>query len=76
MGMWRPLTRLAIRAYFFTLCRPGRPGAPGRVPMNTDMSVSLASVRPMVMPETLTCQCSWHMISVHGLHGSVHYNII
>ena len=24
--------------------------------MNYDMSVSLASVRPMVMPETLTCQ--------------------
>ena len=37
--------------------------------MNTDMSVSLASVRPIVMPETLTCQCSWYTVSVHGLHG-------
>ena len=31
----------------------GGPGGPGGVPRNTDMSVSLASVRPMVMPETL-----------------------
>ena len=48
--------------------------------MNTDMSVSLASVRSKILPETLTCQCSWYMVSVHGLHGlhglHVHYNII
>ena len=34
--------------------------------MNTDMLVSLALVRPMVMPETLTCQCSWYTVSIHG----------
>ena len=64
----------------------------GLSPMNADMSVFMApQVRPEVrhrntdMSVFMVCSlCSWstgsvfmvHVVSVHGHHGSVHYNII